>query len=127
MDECEALPGGGAALVHLSVFVEEFKKELTDPEERLGAEIVQKALLAPCRIIANNAGVEGDVIIEEVMRLPWEMGYDAMTNTFVNMLETGVIDPKKVTRAGLMNSCSIAGMVLTTQAGSYTRPLFSST
>jgi chaperonin GroL len=110
------VPGGGAAFVHLSLMVDDFKATLTDPEERLGAEIVQKALLAPCRIIANNAGVEGDVIVEKVLNSEWEMGYNAMTGEFINMLEGGVIDPKKVTRSGLMNSCSIAGMVLTTQA-----------
>ena len=110
------VPGGGAAFVHLSLMIDDFKETLEDPEERLGAEIVQKALLAPCRIIGNNAGVEGDVIVEKVMKSDWEMGYNAMSGEFINMIEGGVIDPKKVTRSGLMNSCSIAGMVLTTQA-----------
>ena len=110
------VPGGGAALAHLSVMVNDFKDTLVDPEERLGAEIVQKALVAPCRIIANNAGVEGDVVVEKVLNSDWEMGYNAMDGTFIDMIEGGVIDPKKVTRSGLMNACSIAGMVLTTQA-----------
>ena len=110
------VPGGGAAFVHLSLMIDDYKETLEDPEERLGAEIVQKALLAPCRIIGNNAGVEGDVIVEKVMKSDWEMGYNAMSGEFINMIEGGVIDPKKVTRSGLMNSCSIAGMVLTTQA-----------
>ena len=110
------VPGGGASFVHLSLMIDEFKETLTDPEEKLGAEIVQKALLGPCRIIANNAGVEGDVVVEKVMKSDWEMGYNAMGREFINMIEGGVIDPKKVTRSGLMNSCSIAGMVLTTQA-----------
>merc|ERR1712196_706529 len=96
------------ALAHLSLMVDDFKDKLTDPEEKLGAEIVQKALVAPCRLIANNAGVEGDVIVEKVLNSEWEMGYNAMTGEFVNMMEAGVIGP--------MNSCSIAGMVLTTQA-----------
>ena len=69
------MPGGGAAFVHLSLMIDDFKETLEDPEERLGAEIVQKALLAPCRIIGNNAGVEGDVIVEKVMKSDWEMGY----------------------------------------------------
>mmetsp|Transcript_46072 Transcript_46072/g.73779 ORF Transcript_46072/g.73779 Transcript_46072/m.73779 type:complete len:544 (+) Transcript_46072:576-2207(+) len=116
------VPGGGAALCHLSLMVDKFKLTLTDPEERLGAEIVQKALVAPCRIIANNAGVEGDVVVQKVLSMGWEMGYDAMTGEFINMLEGGVIDPKKVTRSGLLNSCSIAGMVLTTQAVITERP-----
>ena len=110
------MPGGGASFVHLSLMIDDFKETLTDPEEKLGAEIVQKALLGPCRIIATNAGVEGDVVVEKVMKSDWEFGYNAMTGEFINMIEGGVIDPKKVTRSGLMNSCSIAGMVLTTQA-----------
>lgn len=110
------VPGGGAALCHLSLMVDDFKATLTDPEERLGAEIVQKALVAPCRIIASNAGVEGDVVVEKVLKSAWEMGYNAMTGEFIDMLAGGVIDPKKVTRSGLINACSIAGMVLTTQA-----------
>ena len=95
------VPGGGAALVHLSLMCDEFKETLTDPEEKLGAEIVQKALVAPCRLIANNAGIEGDVIVEKVLNSEWEMGYNAMTGEFVDMMEAGVIDPKKVTRSGL--------------------------
>ena len=110
------VPGGGAALVHLSVIIEEFKETLTDPEEKLGCEIVQKALVAPCRWIGNNAGVEGDVIVSRVAQEPWEIGYNAMSGEYANLIETGVIDPKKVTRSGIQNSCSIAGMVLTTQA-----------
>ena len=110
------VPGGGAALCHLSLMVDEFKETLTDPEEKLGAEIVQKALVAPCRLIADNAGMEGDVVVEKVLNSEWEMGFNAMSGEFINMIEGGVIDPKKVTRSGLMNSCSIAGMVLTTQA-----------
>ena len=80
--------------------IDDFKETLDDPEEKLGAEIVQKALLGPCRIIANNAGVEGDVVVENVMKSDWEMGYNAMSGEFVNMMESGVIDPKKVTRSG---------------------------
>jgi len=110
------VPGGGAALVHLSVMLEEFKKTITDPEEKLGCEIVQKALVAPCRWIANNAGVEGDVIVNRIAQEPWNIGYNAMSGEFADLIKTGVIDPKKVTRSGIQNSCSIAGMVLTTQA-----------
>merc|ERR1712070_990460 len=110
------VPGGGAALVHLSVVIEEFKETLTDPEEKLGCEIVQKALVAPCRWIGNNAGVEGNVIVSRVAQEPWEIGYNAMSGEYANLIETGVIDPKKVTRSGIQHSCSIAGMVLTTQA-----------
>lgn len=102
--------------MHLSVLIEELKGSITDPEEKLGCEIVQKALVAPCRWIGNNAGVEGDVIVSRVAQEAWDIGYDAMAGEFGNLIENGVIDPKKVTRSGIQNSCSIAGMVLTTQA-----------
>ena len=109
------VPGGGAALVHLSAFLTEFKKGLKD-EELMGADIVQKAITAPCRLIANNAGVEGEVVVQRVMKAAWEQGYNAMTDKYEDLLESGVLDPTKVTRSGLQNSCSVAGMVLTTQA-----------
>jgi chaperonin GroEL (HSP60 family) len=102
--------------VHLSKLIDEFKVTLTDAEERLGADIVQKALLAPCRLIGNNAGVEGDVVCDRIMSREWNYGYNAMNDTYGDLIDMGVIDPKKVTRSGVMNSCSIAGMVLTTQA-----------
>jgi chaperonin GroEL (HSP60 family) len=110
------VPGGGAALLHLSELVPAFKDTLTDPEEKLGAEIVMKSLRAPARIIAENAGVEGEVIIQKVLGKPFSVGYNAMADSIVDLLEEGVIDPAKVTRNGLMNSCSIAGIMLTTQA-----------
>lgn len=110
------VPGGGAALVHLSTCVPAIKDKLEDPDERLGADIVQKALLAPASLIAYNAGVEGEVVVEKVMSSEWEIGYNAMTDTYENLVESGVIDPAKVTRCGLQNAASVAGMVLTTQA-----------
>lgn len=110
------VPGGGAALVHLSKMIDEFKTTLTNPEERLGAEIVQKSLVAPCRLIGDNAGMEGDVIVQHVMDGEFNFGYDAMTGEYGDLIQKGVLDPKKVTRSGVQNSCSIAGMVLTTQA-----------
>eukprot|EP00879_Flechtneria_rotunda_P000382 GHRR01000474.1.p1 GENE.GHRR01000474.1~~GHRR01000474.1.p1 ORF type:complete len:632 (+),score=230.36 GHRR01000474.1:158-1897(+) len=110
------VPGGGAALLHLSELVPAFKETLTDDEEKLGADIVMKALRAPARIIAENAGVEGEVIIEKVLGKPFTVGYNAMVDTVTDLLEEGVIDPAKVTRNGLQNACSIAGIMLTTQA-----------
>ncbi len=109
------VPGGGAALVHLSAMLNDFKKDLKD-EELLGAEIVQKAITAPARLIAQNAGVEGEVVVRRIADSEWSHGYNAMTDKFENLLEAGVLDPKKVTRSGLQNACSVAGMVLTTQA-----------
>lgn len=110
------VPGGGTAYVHLSTLVPAIKEKLDDPDERLGADIIQKALLAPACLIAHNAGVEGEVVVEKVMDTAWEVGYNAMNDKYENLVETGVIDPAKVTRCALQNAASVAGMVLTTQA-----------
>ncbi|CAN1837408.1 RuBisCO large subunit-binding protein subunit alpha, chloroplastic [Linum perenne] len=110
------VPGGGAALVHLSTLVPAIKEKIEDADERLGADIVQKALVSPASLIAQNAGVEGEVVVEKVMNSEWEVGYNAMTDTYENLVEAGVIDPAKVTRCALQNAASVAGMVLTTQA-----------
>ncbi|CAL9234605.1 unnamed protein product [Arabidopsis halleri] len=110
------VPGGGAALVHLSTVIPAIKETFEDADERLGADIVQKALLSPAALIAQNAGVEGEVVVEKIMFSEWEQGYNAMTDTYENLFEAGVIDPAKVTRCALQNAASVAGMVLTTQA-----------
>ncbi|XP_076896594.1 ruBisCO large subunit-binding protein subunit alpha-like [Bidens hawaiensis] len=110
------VPGGGAAFVHLSTLVPAIKDTLEDADERLGADIIQKALVAPAALIAQNAGVEGEVVVEKVKESEWDMGYNAMTDKYENLVESGVIDPAKVTRCGLQNAASVAGMVLTTQA-----------
>jgi len=110
------VPGGGAALLHLAEFVPEFIDTLQDPEEKLGAEIVRKALVCPARLIANNAGYEGDVILESLLGTSFETGYNAMENKIENLIEAGILDPAKVTRHGLLNACGIAGILLTTQA-----------
>ncbi|WVZ61373.1 hypothetical protein U9M48_011262 [Paspalum notatum var. saurae] len=110
------VPGGGAAYVHLSTFVPAIKEKLDDPEERLGADIIQKALVAPAALIAHNAGVEGEVIVDKIKESEWEFGYNAMADKHENLVEAGVIDPAKVTRCALQNAASVAGMVLTTQA-----------
>lgn len=75
-----------------------------------------QALVAPASLIAQNAGMEGEVVVEKVKNSEWEIGYNAMTDTYENLLEAGVIDPAKVTRCALQNAASVAGMVLTTQA-----------
>ncbi|CAA7049016.1 unnamed protein product [Microthlaspi erraticum] len=110
------VPGGGAALVHLSTVIPAIKATFEDADERLGADIVQKALVAPAALIAQNAGIEGEVVVEKILESDWELGYNAMTDTYENLLEAGVIDPAKVTRCALQNAASVAGMVLTTQA-----------
>ena len=75
-----------------------------------------QALVAPASLIAQNAGMEGEVVVEKVKSREWEIGYNAMTDKYENLLETGVIDPAKVTRCALQYASSVTGMVLTTQA-----------
>jgi len=109
------VPGGGATLLHLRDLLPEFKETLPE-EEKVGAEILYKALTAPCRIIANNSGSEGEVVVEKVSELPFEEGYNAMSQKYENLIESGVLDPAKVTRSVLQNSVGVAGIMLTTQA-----------
>ena len=90
------------------------KNNLRD-DELIGSLIVARAILAPLRRIAENAGINGAVIIEEVQEQEFEVGYNAATNKFGNMYEQGVVDPAKVTRSGLQNATSIASMILTTE------------
>lgn len=75
-----------------------------------------QALVSPAALIAQNAGVEGEVVVEKVKAREWEVGYNAMTDKYENLVAAGVIDPAKVTRCALQNAASVAGMVLTTQA-----------
>ncbi len=106
------VPGGGSTLVHLSKKLKDFTLE---GEEDLGVRIVEKAIEMPLKIIANNSGLEGSVIVENVKNQDFGMGFNALTGEYVNMLEAGVVDPAKVTRAALQNATSIASMVLTTE------------
>ena len=78
-------------------------------------QIVRNAISQPLRVIANNAGQEGSVIVERVRELKKGHGYNAVTGEYVDMMEAGIVDPAKVTRAGLQNAASIASMVLTTE------------
>ncbi|QDZ22544.1 chaperonin Cpn60 [Chloropicon primus] len=116
------VPGGGSTLLHLSELLTEFKDTVTDSEEQLGVDLVFKALRAPLKKIAENAGLEGEVIVEKLLGSPFEMGYNAMNNEMENLMETGVLDPAKVTRSCLESACSIAGIMLTTQAVIYEKP-----
>jgi chaperonin GroL len=110
------MPGGGSALIHLSEQLLEFKKGISDDDEKLGVDIVARAMRSPCRVIATNAGLEGDVIVESLIGKPFEIGYDAVEGKIENLMKKGIIDPAKVIRNALQNSCSIAGIILTTQA-----------
>lgn len=110
------VPGGGAALLHLAELVPKFKETLKTEEEKAGADIVMKALSSPCKLIAQNAGFEGEVVIDKIRGTEFSMGYNAMDNKVEDLLAAGVIDPAKVTRSGLKNAAGIAGIMLTTQA-----------
>lgn len=107
------VPGGGVALVRAINSLADMKG--VNDDETTGMDIVRKALEAPLRTIAENAGVEGSVILHNVVSNEGNYGYNARTDVFEDLLEAGVIDPTKVTRIALENAASIAGMILTTE------------
>ncbi|MEH2403683.1 MAG: chaperonin GroEL [Nostoc sp.] len=109
------VPGGGTTLAHLAPDLETWAKENLKDEELIGALIVVRALPAPLKRIAENAGQNGAVIAERVKEKEFSVGYNAATNEFVDLLAAGIVDPAKVTRSALQNAASIAGMVLTTE------------
>jgi chaperonin GroEL len=109
------VPGGGTTLAHLAPELESWAKANLSNEELTGALIVSRALTAPLMRIAENAGVNGAVIADQVKDKAFDVGYDAARATYTNMLEAGIVDPAKVTRSALQNAASIAGMVLTTE------------
>ena len=107
--------GGGTALVSTIPVLDKLIETL-EGEEQLGAKIVRKALEEPLRQIATNAGLEGAVIVQNVIEEDSEVGFDALNEKYVNMIEAGIVDPTKVTRSALQNAASIAGVFLTTEA-----------
>jgi chaperonin GroEL len=109
------VPGGGTTLAHLAPQLEAWAHGNLKDEELTGALIVVRALPAPLKRIAENAGQNGAVIAERVKEKDFNIGFNASTNEFVDMLEAGIVDPAKVTRSALQNAASIAGMVLTTE------------
>ncbi|MCL1466932.1 chaperonin GroEL [Argonema galeatum] len=109
------VPGGGTTLAHLAPQVEAWANENLKNEELTGALIVSRALSAPLKRIAENAGQNGAVIAERVKEKDFNVGYDAAKGEFVDMFDAGIVDPAKVTRSALQNAASIAGMVLTTE------------
>ncbi len=109
------VPGGGTTLVHLVPELEAWSADKLMGEELIGAGIVARALAAPLKRIADNAGQNGAVIAERVKELEFNVGYNAATDEFVDLFDAGVVDPAKVTRAVVQNAASIAGMVLTTE------------
>ncbi len=109
------VPGGGVALLRCVSALDDLEIE-GDTEEAIGVDIVRRAIEAPIRQIAENAGLDGAVISEQVKKAKGNQGFNALTNEHVDMVEAGVIDPAKVTCAALENAASIAGLLLTTEA-----------
>ena len=108
------VPGGGVALLRAQPAVGRMK--LTE-DEKIGAEIVRRALEEPIRMIALNAGAEGSIVVERVRESKDKnYGYNAQTDEYEDLVAAGVIDPTKVTRTALQNAASIAGLMLTTEA-----------
>ncbi len=110
------VPGGGIALISTMKALDKYIETLSG-DEKTGAQIVLKAVQAPLRQIALNAGLDGSVILNEILKADKaNYGFDALTNQYVDMVESGIIDPTKVTRSALENAASVAGVFLTTES-----------
>jgi len=112
------VPGGGKALLYCSTKLDDLAASADNMDIRIGIEIIQKALKAPLSTIAMNAGEEGAVICGELMKpdTPVETGFDAQNGIYCNMFEAGIIDPTKVTRTGIVDAASVAGLLATSEA-----------
>ncbi|MGY8769856.1 MAG: chaperonin GroEL [Pirellulales bacterium] len=109
------LPGGGVALVRCIEAVQKARSSAKG-DEKIGVDIVLRALPAPMTQIADNCGIDGSVVVDEVLQKPIKTGYDANNGKYVDMVKAGIIDPVKVVRTALSNAASIAGLLLTTEA-----------
>ncbi|MBP3336986.1 MAG: chaperonin GroEL [Clostridia bacterium] len=109
------VPGGVTSYINAIAAVEKLLAE-TEGDEKTGVSIVLKALEAPVRQIAANAGLEGSVIVENIKKADAKIGFNALTEEYVNMIDAGILDPAKVTRSALQNAASVASMVLTTES-----------
>ena len=109
------LPGGGVALIRCTSVVEAVRNSAKG-DEKIGVDIILHALQAPLRQIADNCGIDGSVVADEVAQKSGNIGFDANSREYVDMLKAGIIDPVKVVRAALANAASIAGLMLTTEA-----------
>jgi chaperonin GroEL len=107
------VPGGGVALLRCLGAMDSAKPDNED--ERIGIDIVKRAVEYPTRVLADNAGVEGSVVVQEVKKRKGNEGYNVATGVYEDLVKAGVVDPKKVTRAALQNAASIAGLLLTTE------------
>ena len=107
------IPGGGVALLRSVSSLDKLK---VDSEEKVGVDIMRRALEEPIRQICENAGAEPSIVTQAVRDGKGDYGYDARTDEYVNMFKVGIIDPTKVARVAVQNAGSIAGMILTTEA-----------
>jgi chaperonin GroEL len=107
------VPGGGVALIRAQVALDDLKLE---GDEKIGLGIIRRAIEAPLRQLADNAGQEGALIVQEVKKRSGNEGYNVATGEYVDLLKAGVVDPTKVTRSALQNAASISGLLLTTEA-----------
>jgi chaperonin GroEL len=107
------VPGGGVALIRAQKVLDELSLE---GDEKVGAEIVRRAVEAPLRQLADNAGLEGALIVQEVKRNKGNVGLNIATGEYIDLVKAGVVDPTKVTRSALQNAASISGLLLTTEA-----------
>jgi len=105
--------GGGVALLRCLDAIDKVKP--SNDDERIGVDIVKRAIEFPTRALADNAGMEGSVVVEEVKKLKGAHGYNVSTDKYEDLVKAGVVDPKKVTRTALQNAASIAGLLLTTE------------
>ena len=107
------LPGGGVALLRAANAIEKSATEL-EGDEAIGASIVRRAIEAPLRKLCDNAGIEGSLVVQQVLKSKSSMGYNVATDTHEDLIKAGVVDPTKVTRTALQNAGSVAGLLLTT-------------
>jgi len=109
------VPGGGVAFIRAQKVLKDLRLE--DSDEQIGVEIVRRAIEEPIRMIVQNAGGEGSIVVEKIRASDNKnFGYNAQTDNFEDLVQAGVIDPTKVTRTALQNAASIAGLLLTTEA-----------
>jgi chaperonin GroEL len=107
------VPGGGVALIRCLAVLEGLK--VTNSDEQIGIDIVKRAVEEPTRALAENAGVEGSIVVQEIKKRKGNEGYNVSTGEYEDLVKAGVVDPKKVTRTALQNAASIAGLLLTTE------------
>jgi chaperonin GroEL len=117
------VPGGGVALLRMSEALKDLAEKAEDIEERAGIGVIEHAVQEPLRMIAHNAGKEGLLIIQKVLESDNpNFGYNALKDTYEDLVENGIIDPAKVVRTALQKAASVAGLLITTQATIVEKP-----